>query len=286
MTAEQLILMLLQVILFTSVLTLGFKSTLSEPFFLFRHPRLFIRTFIAIYMVVPVLTAVILVLVPLPVDVKTGVILLAISPVATTLPHNMLILGANPPYVYSILISMSLIAVVMIPISLAILTALPLTHDASVPLLEVVKLIAQTVLLPLIIGAIIRRLAPRWTERLSQPINAISGKALVATLLALLALNLGGIIEVSLLSFIVLSFLIASALAAGHFLGGSAVGDRAALAMAAAQRQTAIATLIAAINFPSAVTIDVIVIYLIINILAIKLYMKWCKKQLVAQTET
>jgi bile acid:Na+ symporter, BASS family len=286
MTAEQLILMLLQVILFTSVLTLGFKSTLSEPFFLFRHPRLFIRTFIAIYMVVPVLTAVILVLVPLPVDVKTGVILLAISPVATTLPHNMLILGANPPYVYSILISMSLIAVVMIPISLAILTALPLTHDASVPLLEVVKLIAQTVLLPLIIGAIIRRLAPRWTERLSQPINAISGKALVATLLALLALNLGGIIEVSLLSFIVLSFLIASALAAGHFLGGSAVGDRAALAMAAAQRQTAIATLIAAINFPSAVTIDVIVIYLIINILAIKLYMKWCKKQLVAQTKT
>jgi bile acid:Na+ symporter, BASS family len=286
MTAEQLILMLLQVILFTSVLTLGFKSTLSEPFFLFRHPRLFIRTFIAIYIVAPVLTAVILVLVPLPVDVKTGVILLAISPVATTLPHNMLILRANPPYVYSILISMSLIAVVMIPISLAILTALPLTHDASVPPFEVVKLIAQTVLLPLIIGAIIRRLAPRWTERLSQPINAISGKALIAALLALLALNLGGIAEAGLLSFIVLLFLTVSALAAGHFLGGSAVGDRAALAMAAAQRQTAIATLIAAINFPSPVTIDVIVIYLIINILAIKLYTKWCKKRLVAQTET
>ena len=75
----------------------------------------------------------------LPPGLKTGVILLAISPVATTLPHNMLILRANPPYVYSILISMSLIAVVMIPISLAILTALPLTHDANVPLFEVVS---------------------------------------------------------------------------------------------------------------------------------------------------
>jgi bile acid:Na+ symporter, BASS family len=286
MTAEQLILMLLQVVLFTSVLTLGFKARLSEPFFLFRHPSLFIRTFIAIYIVMPVLTAVILVLVPLHVDVKTGVILLAISPVATTLPHNMLILRANPAYVYSILISMSLIAVVMIPISLAILTALPLKYDASVPLFEVVKLIAQTVLMPLIIGAIIRRLVPRWTERFSQPINAISGKALIAILLALLALNLDGIMEAGLLSFIVLSFLTASALAAGHFLGGSAIGDRAALAMAAAQRQTAIATLIAAINFPSSVTINVIVIYLIINILAIKLYTKWCKKRLVAQTET
>ena len=103
---------------------------------------------------------------------------------------------------------------------------------------------------------------------------------------ALLALNLDGITEAGLLSFIILSFLTASALAAGHFLGGSAIGDRAALAMAAAQRQTAIATLIAAINFPSSVTINVIVIYLIINILAIKLYTKWCKKRLVAQTET
>ena len=54
------------------------------------------------------------------------------------------------------------------------------------------KIIAKTVLLPLIIGAIIRRLAPRWAERLSQPINALSGKVLMAGLLALLALNLGG----------------------------------------------------------------------------------------------
>jgi bile acid:Na+ symporter, BASS family len=80
--------------------------------------------------------------------------------------------------------------------------------------------------------------------------------------------------------------LTAVALAVGHLLGGPALGERAALAIASSQRQMAIATLIAAINFPSPVTIDVIVIYLIINILAIKLYTKWCKKQLVAQTET
>lgn len=286
MTAEQVVLMLLQVVLFTSVLTMGFKATLSEPFFLISRPRLFIRTFLAMYVVVPVVTAAILALVPLPVDVKIGVILLAISPVVTTLPHKMLALGANPAYVYSLLISMSLVAVIMVPISLAILTALPLTHDASVPPFKVVKIIAQTVLMPLIIGAIIRRLAPRWAERLSQPINAISGKVLLAALLALLFLNLGGIAEAGVLSFIVLLVLTALALAAGHLLGGPAFGDRVALAMASAQRQMAIATLIAAINFPGAVTIDVIVIYLIITILATMLYTKWCKKQLVAQAET
>jgi BASS family bile acid:Na+ symporter len=286
MTAEQVIFMLLHIVVFISVLTLGFKATLSEPFFLIRRPSLFIRTFLAMYVVVPVMTTAIIVLVPLPVGVKTGVILLAISPVAITLPHNMLALGANPAYVYSLLISMSLIAVVMVPISLAILTALPLAHDASVPPFEVVKLIAQIVLMPLIIGAIIRRLAPRWAERLSQPINAISSKVILAALLALLALNLGGIAEAGVLSFIVLLVLTAVALAAGHLLGGPALGDRASLAMASSQRQIAIAMLIAAINFSGEVTIAVIVIYRITIILVTIPYMKWCKQQLVPQAQT
>jgi bile acid:Na+ symporter, BASS family len=88
------------------------------------------------------------------------------------------------------------------------------------------------------------------------------------------------------LSFIVLLVLTAVALAAGHLLGGPALGDRAALAMASAKRQMAIATLIAAINFPAEVTIDVIVSYLIITILVTIPYTKWCKKQLMAQAET
>jgi hypothetical protein len=44
----------------------------------------------------------------------------------------------------------------------------------------------------------------------------------------------------------------------------------------------AIATLIAAINVPVAVTTDVIVIYLVVTILATIPYTKWCEKQLVA----
>jgi BASS family bile acid:Na+ symporter len=285
-TVEQVILMLLEVALFTSVLTLGFVATKYEPFALFRRPSLLIRTFLSMYIVVPVVTAVILALVPLPVGVKTGVILLAVSPVALTSRHSMLALGANPGYVYSLLISMSLISVVMVPISLAILTALPLAHDAIAPPFEVAKLIAQDVVMPLIIGSIIRRLAPRWAERLGRPANAVLGKVTMAALLALLVLNLVGIAEAGVLSFIVLGALTAVGLAAGHLLGGPALVERAALAIASTQRQMAIATLIAAINFPGAVTINVIVMYLFITMLVTTLYTKWCKKQLAKQAET
>ena len=284
MTAEQVILIILQATLFISALNLGFGATRFELSYLFRRPWLFTRTFLAMYVVVPVVTAVILILVPLPVGVKTALILLSISPIAITLPFKMEAMGANPAYAYSLLIGMSLISVATVPVSLAILTALPFSHDASVPPIEVVKIIAKTILIPLILGAIVRRFAPRLAERLSKPINAVIGKVTIIALLALLVLNLNGIMEAGVLSFIVIFVLAAASLAAGHLLGGPAFGDRVALALAASSRQMAIATLIAAINFPAAVTIDVIVIYLIVSILATIPYTKWCKKQLLGQT--
>ena len=91
--------------------------------------------------------------------------------------------------------------------------------------------------------------------------------------------------EVGVLSSTVLLILTVVALSAGHLLGGSAFGDPVALAMTSAKRQMSIAMLIAGINISGAVTIYVIVIYLIITNVATIPYTKWCKKQLVTQTK-
>src|SRR5919112_3282064 len=127
----------------------------AEPFFLFRRLRLFIRTLLSMYVVILVVTVAIPALVPLPLNAKVGVILLAISSAVSTPLHAMLAFGANPPYVYSLLIMMSLLDVVTVPISLGVLTAMTLAHDASVPPFEVEKHLAQTVLLPLVVVAFI-----------------------------------------------------------------------------------------------------------------------------------
>lgn len=87
------------------------------------------------------------------------------------------------------------------------------------------------------------------------------------------------------LSFTVLLILTVVALSAGHLLGEPEFGDRVALAMTSAKHQVWIAMLIAEINIPGAVTIDVIVIYHIITNLANIPYTKWCKKQLVTQVK-
>ena len=285
MTAEKITLVALQVATFASIMAVGFKASAMEPFFLFRRPSLLIRTFVAMYVVVPVVTGVVFALVPLPIGVKVGLTLLAISSALTTSPHQMLGLGANPSYVFSLLISVSLLAVITVPLSLAILTALPLAADGSAPPLQVARLIATTFLLPLVVGALVSRFAPRFADRVSDPMTAWSGKVLMATLVALLILNFGGVKEVGVLSFVVTAGLTVAAMAAGHLLGGPAFGDRAALAIAASSRHTSMAALIAAINFPDKKgTMVVIVVYKIATMIATIPYTKWCQKQLAAQT--
>src|SRR5260370_33686561 len=106
MTVEKIVLIALQVTMFVSVIALGFKATLAEPFFLFRRPGLLLRTFLALYVVVPVVTGVVVAVWPLPIGIKFGLILLAISSVLSPWPHNMLVLGANPDYVFALVVCM------------------------------------------------------------------------------------------------------------------------------------------------------------------------------------
>jgi hypothetical protein len=87
------------------------------------------------------------------------------------------------------------------------------------------------------------------------------------------------------LYFIVLLILTVVALSAGHLLGGLGIRRSCSLAMTSAKRQVWIAMLIAGINIPGSVTIDVIVIYPTIASLATIPYTKWCKKQLVTQVK-
>jgi len=284
MTPEKVIVIALQIALFASVLTVGFKATLADVLYLWRRPALLARSFVAMYVVMPVVTVLILAL-PLSLGLKIGLTLLAISSALTTSGNKMLALGGRPPYVYSLLVTTSLLAVITVPLSLAILTALPLAADASVPPLQVAKVIAMTFLLPLALGAIFGRLSPRVTDRIAGPLNAVAGYVLLASLLGLLALNFSGVWQkTGVLDYLVIAVLTVMALAVGHWLGGPVLGDRTALASATAERHTAVAALIAALNFADRQAMVMIVIYKIVTLLVMIPYTKWCKKRIAARS--
>jgi BASS family bile acid:Na+ symporter len=160
MDAEQVILLILLAAIFASVLALGCRAKPAEVASLWRRPGLLFRSLVAMFLVAPAVTLVMIELLPLPRGVKIGLVLLSIS---CALPPNwkqMLALGGSPSYVFGLLFTTTLLAVVTVPLSVAVLTALPLGADESVPVLKVAGLVGIVFFAPLASGMFLQRFAP------------------------------------------------------------------------------------------------------------------------------
>jgi bile acid:Na+ symporter, BASS family len=176
-----------------SVLALGFNASASDILYLWHRPGLVLRSFIAMYVVMPLIAVLLVLLLPLPPGGKEGLVLVAISAGAPLLPKTMLKLGCNPPYVYSLLVSTSLAAVLTIPTSLVLLSPI-LPENARESILSVAVVVARTFLVPLTVGILVRRLAPRTADRIRGPVLLVAGLVLVTVLLSFLVLNFSAVL--------------------------------------------------------------------------------------------
>lgn len=276
MDAQGIVLLVLLTAIFTSVLALGCATRLAEGLSLWRRPGLLLRSFAAMYLVAPAAALGMMELLPLPQGVKIGLVLLAIS---CALPPNwkqMLALGGSRPYVFGLLFTTTLLAVVTVPLSLAVLTALPLAADAAIPPLKVAGLVAIVFFVPLALGMILQRFAPRAAAGIADQVPRVAGLLMLASLLGLLALSFPAVWEIGLLSYVTIASLVLAGLALGHWFGGPEPGDRATLAIATASRFPGVAAVIAAANFPDKNAVVVIVAYMIVTIPLLRIYARWC----------
>ena len=284
MDVEQVIFLVVLAAIFASVLALGCRAKPAEVASLWRRPGLLFRSLAAMFLVAPAVTLVMIELLPLPRDIKIGLVLLSIS---CALPPNwkqMLALGGSPSYVFGLLFTTTLLAVVTVPLSVAVLTALPLGADESVPVLKVAGLVGIVFFAPLASGMFLQRFAPLTADRISGRVSGVAGVLLLAALLSLLAYNFSAVWEIDLLSYVTIAVLVMASLALGHWLGGPEPGDRATLAIATAARFPGIAAVIAAANFPHHKNAVVIIVaYLIVTLPLLNAYARWWKKQTAAR---
>src|SRR5215467_10442849 len=196
MDAEQVMLLVVLAAIFASVLALGCRAKPAEVASLWRRPGLLFRSLVAMFLVAPAVTLVMIELLPLPRGVKIGLVLLSIS---CALPPNwkqMLALGGSRSYVFGLLFTTTLLAVVTVPLSVAVLTALPLGADESVPVLKVAGLVGIELFAPLTAG------------RISGRVSGVAGVLLLAALLSLLAYNFSAVRELDLLSYVTIAVLV------------------------------------------------------------------------------
>src|SRR5215467_162354 len=223
------------------VFALGTRADAEHATYLFRHPARLLRGFVAMGVVVPLVAAALVAVVHLDPAVEIALLLMAVSPIPPILPSKLLELGGRSRYVFGLLVAASLIAIVWVPVAIEVLGWV-FHREAYVGAGVVARVVGVTVLLPLAVGLVVRRVAPLAAERVAPGVSRVGNVLLLAGVVAVLLFMAPAIVTlVGNGTILVIAVIVGTGLLAGHWLGGPDPGDRTALAFASSTRHPGVA---------------------------------------------
>ena len=153
-----ILLLALKVSVGALIVAIGMGSTPADLGYLWRRPGLALRSFLAMYVLVPVAALLLVTTLPLSVGVKAALLVLAASAGAPLLPRKLSKFGGGS-YVVSLVVASSLLAIVFVPAWVAFLGR-QFGFATEVGPGVVAAVMGKAFLLPLGIGMLIRALWP------------------------------------------------------------------------------------------------------------------------------
>jgi bile acid:Na+ symporter, BASS family len=273
MNLQQLILLALQVSIILTVFDFGLRATAGDASYLARRPSLLARSLVAMFLIMPIIAAVLAKAFDLRPSVEIALVALSISPVPPLLPVKESKAGGHAAYALGLLAIAGLLAIVIVPVGAAWMGRY-FGQPFSMPSGAIAGLVLKSVILPLAAGLVLRALAPAWAMRLAKPLGLIAKLLLAVGVVAILfsalpaALRLiGGGTLLAMIAFIGVGLLV------GHWLGGPNPDERTVLALSTASRHPAIALAVAKVNFPDEPFLGAaIVLYLLVGAIIGVLY--------------
>jgi bile acid:Na+ symporter, BASS family len=242
----------------------GVRTTTDELLLLLRRPGLLARSILVVLILVPLCAVLLANWLDIPRPLKLAVVLMAISPAPPMGLKRAKSMGTETGYAVSLQVTMCLLAIVSVPATLALLSAIFPT-GGYIPPAQVARTVLMTQILPLGVGMTIRRLAPQVAERLFRVLVTLPGYLMLALMAAIL-IDVGpGLLQfrIGWTGVGVVILVTAFALAAGYWLGGPV------LAVVSAARYPGLALMIAIRNFPNQRVALMVVAYTIISALTI-----------------
>ncbi|MCK5666489.1 MAG: hypothetical protein KAI17_23520 [Thiotrichaceae bacterium] len=273
MTAILLLFLKLSVV--ALLLAIGMLSTKKEITYLWRHPKLLLRSLLAMYVLVPLAAIIFVSILPLADGLKLAIFVLAISAGAPLLPKKLMGMGADE-YVLSLVVTASVLAIFTVPAWAVALGPL-FDRESHLAPVEVAMLIAKSFLLPLVIGMLVRRFIPNNAESIADKILMVAGLVLSLSALVLLATNWQLLVKAGWPALLALSGLTLISLIIGHLMGGEEPGERTALAVSCATRHLGLAILVAA-AVPGPKTAVFVAAYIVASAVVAIPYLKWQSK--------
>jgi len=272
MDPKQLVALLAQGALFLVVMSFGLQARWSDVVGAMRNKSLIFRGVLAVNVVVPFAAVVTCMLFRLQPAIQTGIIVMAVSPLAPLAPGKMRKGGADTSMVIGMYVALIMLAIILVPLTVALLSAL-FPVDASISVVAVAKLCGKTILLPLAIGVAVASEAPRLA-RIAARVSGILGFIGIIVLLCLIAYVQRGAAAALIGdgTLLAITVILCAAIGGGYWLGRPDPALSNALSMAAAIRHPGIAALIIQSNFVDPKTMLTVVLFLVTSVIVTTVY--------------
>ena len=235
----------------TSMLAMSLSLSLQQMTQPLKNACLVILALLANFVLVPLLALVIIKLIPLEEPLQIGVILLGTAAGAPFIPK--LVQGAKGDVAYGVGLMFLIMVVTIFYLPLVLPLLLP---GVEVNPWDIARSLIVTMLIPLVIGMLIKSHSPDVAEHWAPLMNKISSLSVLVILVVGVGMNLS-----SILGFIgtrgigAIVLLILGLLLIGLLLGGRDPGIRTAMGLSTANRNLAAAMLVATQNFAGTDTI-------------------------------
>ena len=280
MSGQELIKVGIQASIFLTVLGMGLAATWDHVTYLLRKPGLLARSFLSMFVIMPIICVCVALLSHLPPPIKVALVALAISPVPPFLPKKELVAGGHGQYVISLLSLAAVSSIVFVPVVTSLFGTW-FGRPTEAPAGKIAEIVLVTILVPLLLGIALRAYLPKLAEKVEGPVGFI-GLVLLVVCAVPLFIKLWPLISSFFGDGTVLS-LAAIALvgtAVGHFLGGPDATQRSVLGLSTSARHPAVAITAATSAYPDGkLALAAVLLYVLVVTIVTVPYVVWSKKQ-------
>ncbi len=247
----------------TSMLAMSFSLSLQQMTQPLKNTRLVVLALLANFLLVPLLALGITRLIPLDEPLRIGVILFGTAAGAPFIPK--LVQGAkgNVAYAVGLMFLTMVVTIFYLPIVLPLL--LP---GVEVNSWEIAQSLIVTMLIPMVIGMLIKSHSPDVADHWAPVLNKISTVSVLILWVVGLGLNLSNI-----LAFIgtrgigAMALLIVGSVLIGLLFGGRDPGIRTAMGLSTGNRNGSAVLLVATLNFAGTDTLPFVLVGIALSIL-------------------
>jgi BASS family bile acid:Na+ symporter len=264
------------VMMFSAMCALGLDQSVQGLVALRRQPSLLARSLLAILVLVPLVALLVTSLLPGLTPAAHDAILFMAA--ATCAPFVARKAAGRVPtasaYAVSLEIAVAALAIVTVPITVALLDL------GRIAPLEVAAQVFKVQLVPLGVGVLVRHWRPALAQRLVRPLSVLAIVLLLAiTLVVAIFAGQRFLEHLNGPAVLAIGVVVACSIAIGHLLGGPRPDTRIALALITATRNLGLALLLAKAILPEPLPAQAIILtYTVVSQVLHVPYLMWRKR--------